>query len=424
MIDPEKALLGAFLYGWDGNLARLGLKGDDFLQPQHEWVFNACLEIERAGKRIDFVLAREYLGDLQHKLPQGPLYLFELAQYCPLPMNAPEYAAAVKEQANRRRLRDLGSRLLQISDTDNPEEMLNDAKRLVDEAGSDEKTSFVSTADAMAEVVDVAQHGGAKAVTTPWPDVDRLVRGYFPGRLYVVGARPGAGKSLWASNSAIHVAKQGLPVAVMSLEMSRLEWLQRCAAAEARVDITKLEDGMSNSDPDFERLDAAVPVISALPLDIYDEPIQTMAQIRANARATLRRHGKLGMVIVDYLQLVAASDSRAPRQEQVAEMSRASKLLSREMGCPTLVLAQLNRNPTARQGGRPQMSDLRESGAIEADADNVILLHIDDDVPHIVEAAVVKGRATKKGVVNLMMQGHYSRLVEKWSPSSALGGAA
>lgn len=423
MIDPEKAFLGALLSGYDGNIAPLAVTGSDFLQPQHEWIFAACCDVERSGRRVDSLLVREAMGEQQHKLPNGPLYLIDLLSHCPLPANAPTYAHMVREASKRRQLRDLGSRLVQLADTADPAEMLNDAKRLIDETSTGDGTRFVPVRDAIAEVVDVAQHGGARGVTTPWQDVDRLIRGYFPGRLYVVGARPGAGKSLWASNSAIHVAKLGHPVAVMSLEMSQLEWLQRCAAAEARIDITKLESGMTAEDPDMDRLDRAVPIISGLPLDIWDEPSQTMAQIRANARATKRRHGRLGLVIVDYLQLVKASDSRLPRHEQVAEMSRASKLLAREMECPVITLAQVNRAATNRQGGRPQMADLRESGAIEADADNVILLHIPEDEPHIVEADVVKGRATKKGVARLMLQGHYSRLVESWSPSSAIGAA-
>lgn len=421
-LDAEMALLGAVLSGYEGGPTSLGVRGDDFYQPHHEWIWNACLDVERSGRRVDALLAREALGEQQYKLPNGPLYLAELMPYCPLPGNAASYAAVVKQQANRRRLRDLGARLSQLADTDDPAEMLNDAKRWLDDATETDTTGFVPTSDAVAQVVDVAQHGGARGIPTPWPDVDRLIKGYFPGRLYVVGARPGVGKSLWASNSAIHTAKSGLPVAVMSLEMPQLEWLQRCAAAEAKIDIGKLE-GMAKDDPDWERLDATIPVLGRLPMDIYDEPIQTMAQIRSNARATLRRHGSLGMVIVDYLQLVAASDKRAPRHEQVADISRSSKLLAREFACPVITLAQVNRGATARKDGRPALSDLRESGAIEADADSVILLHTSEDEPHIVEAAIAKGRSTAKGTVNLMMQGHYSRLVERWSPSKALGAA-
>lgn len=424
MIDSEMALLGALLHGFDPS--EINLQGGEFYQLTHEWVYDAIRRVHDGGERVEPMKVRLALGDKQQKLPQGPLYLTTLMEACPVPASAPFYAKQVKAAAVRRRLAELGQRLTQAVDSDSdPEDLVNDAKQWLDEFDAPTTGQGVSLGDAMVEVIEVAQHGRRRGLSSPWPDIDHLTRGYYPGRLYVVGARPGVGKSLWASNTAVHVAKQGLGVLVASMEMSSLEWSQRCAAAEAKVNIGHLEDG-NVSDDEWARISAALGPISELPIEIRDSESQTVPYIRACARAYARRH-KLGMIVVDYLQLLLSVDRKLPRHEQVADMSRSLKRLARELDVPVLALAQVNRAATQRRDARPTMADLRESGAIEADADSVILLHTDDEQPHIVEATVAKGRSTAKGTVNLQMQGHYSRLVSdarSWSPSQSLGAPA
>lgn len=421
MIDPEKAVLGAVLDGFRDidDLADL-ISGSDFADWRNEVVFDAILRVHASGEHPDPIKVRFALGDQQHKLPSGALYLTELQEACPIAASAVYYAEQVAQASARRRVADLGQRLQQLAGTDrDPFEMVNDARQWLDEFGSRRTTDTASISDALAEVVEVAEHGQRKGHSSPWPDVDRLTRGYYPGRLYIVGARPGVGKSLWASNTAVYLAKQDLGVFVASMEMSRLEFTQRCAAAEAGIDIGRLEQG-NLTDHEWNQLAPAVASIGQLPIAIADSESQTLAYIRAGARRYARRQ-RLGMVIIDYLQMMQPANRRDPREQQVAEMSRGLKKLARELDVPVLALAQVNRAATSRRDGRPTLADLRESGAIEADADSVILLHTDEDAPHIVEAIVAKGRSTAKGQALLQMQGHYSRLVgATWTPHRKL----
>lgn len=417
MIDAERAVLGALLAGYrDVDDITAKITGTCFDLPIHEWVYDAILRVHAAGRIPDPIQVRAALGDQQNRLPGGPVYLTELVAACPQPASAPWYAEQVAQQAARRRVRSLAERLLQLSETDrDPFEITNDAKQWLDSFTTGTDQDVWSIADAMTEVVDVAQHGRRTGYSSPWPDVDRITRGYYPGRLYVVGARPGVGKSLWASNTAVHLAKQGHGVFVASMEMSALEFTQRCAAAEAGVDLGRLEQGKL-AEFEWDKLAPAVSSISQLPIRIADAETQTIADIRAGARRYARQH-PLGMIIVDYIQMVQPGSAKEKREQQVAEMSRGFKRLSRELDVPVVALAQVNRGATSRRDGRPTMSDLRESGAIEADADCVILLHRDDDQPEIIEVIIAKGRSTSTGQASIQIQGHYSRLVgNEWRP--------
>lgn len=417
MIDAERAVLGALLAGYrEIDDVTTQITGTCFGQPIHEWVFDAILRVHAAGRLPDPIQVRFALGDQQNRLPGGALYLTDLLEACPQPASAPWYAEQVAKQAARRRVQDLAERLQQLAVSDrDPFDVVNDAKQWLDQFSTGRIEESAPISEAMRQVVDVAEHGTRRGYPSPWPDVDRLTRGYYPGRLYIVGARPGVGKSLWASNTAVHLAKQGHGVFVASMEMSALEFTQRCAAAEAGVDIGRLEQGKL-TEHEWDKLAPAVSSISQLPIQIADAESQTLAYVRAGARRYARQH-KLGMVIIDYVQMLQPASRREPREQQVAETSRGLKRLSRELDVPVLGLAQVNRGAASRRDGRPTMNDLRESGAIEADADSVILLHVDDDQPEIIEVNIAKGRSTAKGGATLQMQGHYSRLVgSEWRP--------
>jgi replicative DNA helicase len=417
VIDAERAVLGALLAGYrDIDDVTAKITGACFGQPVHEWVFDAILRVHAAGRQPDPIQVRFALGDQQNRLPGGPLYLTDLIAACPQPASAPWYAEQVAQQAARRRVQTLAERLHQLAATDrDPFEVVNDAKQWLDAftTGTDQDSQPI--ADAMTEVVDVAQHGQRRGIPGPWPDIDRITRGYYRGRLYVVGARPGVGKSLWASNTAVHIAKQDLGVFVASMEMSALEFTQRCAAAEAGVDIGRLEQG-NLVEFEWNKLAPAVTAINQLPIQIADGESQTLAQIRAGARRFARQH-PLGAVVVDYLQMVQPASRKEQREQQVAEMSRGFKRLSRELDVPVIGLAQVSRGASSRRDGRPTMNDLRESGAIEADADVVLLLHRDDDAPEIIEVNIPKNRSGPTGQATIQIQGHYSRLVgNEWRP--------
>ncbi len=244
-----------------------------------------------------------------------------------------------------------------------------------------------------------------------------LAGGLRPGHLLIVGARPAVGKSVVASVIAHAVARRGVGTLFCSLEMSRDEVTDRVAADIASVDVGRLTRRELRPE-DWERLKTAQASASGWPLKVVDRADQTVSGVRARARDVSRRKGGLGLVVVDYLQLMKPSDSKAPRQEQVASISRGLKLLAKEMQVPVVALAQVNRGPMNRTDKRPAMSDLRESGSIEADADEIVLLHRDDkESPGEIEFIVEKNRHGRTGTVALAWAPHFSR-VARWRGGS------
>ena len=276
------------------------------------------------------------------------------------------------------------------------------------DAGEVRQHSRVS--DVLADVIDMADKGKTAALRTPWPDLDRVIGGLAPGRLVVVGARPGVGKSLMGTNLALHfAARHRHAVLIASLEMDRTEVVQRLLSAHARVDLGRLMES-ALTDSEWESVREHHDEIAALPITIDDAATQTVASIRAAAREVQRERDDLALIVVDYLQLMAAPEvnPRANRAELVGAVSRGLKVLARETGACVVAMAQVNREGV--KNGRPGMGDLRESGAIEADANQVIILHRpDDEVPEI-EVIVDKNRHGPKGEATLRLRGHYATL--------------
>ena len=408
--DYEAALLGAVLSGYKNipDLARM-LTADDFRQPNHGAIWSAILRVYNAGGQPDPLTVRSALGEWQNKLPGGPAYLTDL--YASSGPSVTHYANQIRDSATRRRLRDLALSIDQLANQDtDPDTLIQDAASRLEALREDRPgTSAHMIGQILPQIVDIAQHGREQGLSTPWPDLDRYLRGLHGGRLYVVGARPGIGKSLFGQACATHFAlRHNLAAYVASLEMGEDEYTQRTAAAVGRVDLGKLDTG-GLDERDWTNLSTAVQKLTDAPIIINDDPGQTLADIRAGAREAARRQ-QLGLIVVDYLQLVRPTDRRMPREQQVAELSRGFKRLARELRVPVVALAQTNRASTARADARPTLSDLRESGAIEADADAVILLHTDTDLPQIVEALVPKNRSGPKGHAELLIFGHYARL--------------
>ena len=270
-------------------------------------------------------------------------------------------------------------------------------------------------------MIDIAERGESPALSTGWPDLDRVITGLAPGRLVVVGSRPGVGKSLMGTNLALEFAHQHKhAVLIASIEMPRTEVVQRLVAAHARVNLTSLSTGRVAEDH-WQRIRTHYDEIDALPITIEDGAEQTVTSIRAAAREVARERGDLALIVVDYLQLMRASDSRVNRAEQIGEMSRGLKVLARETGACVVAMAQVNREGTRHGDGRPRMTDLRESGSIEADADQVILLHRPSEETPEVEVIVDKNRWGPKGMATLYIQGHYARLASAtWTPTGAI----
>jgi len=413
MNSAEQALLGAVLRGYPGlaDLMRL-VTGEDFAQPMHEDIWNACLRVYAAGNTPDPIQVRAAMGQDALRLPGGATYLQELMQACPLPASAPVYANYLADEAGRRRLRSTAEAIMQLADAErNVDEIVEDARQRLDEAtrGARQRVAM-QIRDTLPDVIEVAENGTARGLSTPWPDLDRVARGLSPGRLIVIGARPGTGKSLAAVNIAAHVVERhGRAVYMSSLEMGRTEVTQRIMSSHARVDLTKLERGGLSED-DWESTRGSYASMQSWPLHIDDSSTQTVATIRANVRDLSRKH-PVAVVIVDYLQLLTPRDRRTPREQQVAEMSQGLKQLAREQNVCVIAIASMNRGGAGRADKRPLLTDLRESGSIESDADLVILMHRPDDESPDIDVIVAKQRNGPLGECRLQLQGHYARLV-------------
>lgn len=420
--DAEVSLLGAALSGYPDldELADL-VDPADFYDPRREAVWSAILRVHRAGNRPDPISVRVALDESREK--HDPLELLRYAEMCPVVASAPFYAAQVAAAAGKRAIQRAGTVLHQLGASGDPDidDLRERARAAVDDAtrGRGATTKARTLADALPAVLDVAQHGQAAVLPTGWDDVDRIIGGLAPGRLVVIGARPGVGKSVMLTNLAHHFAGHHKHAALFaSLEMPELEVSQRMLANHASADLRRLQNG-GTDEREWERIAIRHEELAAMPITVDDAPGQTVTHIRRRARDIQRTRDDLAVILVDYLQLVTPRDTRATsnRAEQIGQISRDLKLLARETGACVVAAAQLNRE-VGKRGDRPKLSDLRESGSIEADADQVILLHQPDDEVPEVEAIVAKNRHGPPGIATLQLHGHYARLSSvQWSPS-------
>lgn len=411
--DYEKALLGAILNGYRGfpDLARV-IEGRDFVQTIHEEIWEAAGRVYSSGGTIEPLTVRTALGEMVQKLPGGPIYLHDLMQATQNFLAAPHYADKVADAAGRRRIREAATYIHQLAgEPRDLDEIAEDARQRLDQAVLEQNRKQAGrVGDSIPEILDIAEHGATRGLASPWSDVDELTRGMKPGRLVVIGARPGVGKSLMGANLASHVAsRHGRTAYVASLEMDHIEYGQRLMSAEARVDLTKLDNGRL-SDADWGRIASATTSIQEWPLVVDDEPRQTVGRIRSRVR-DLSRTQNVGLVVVDYLQMLTPRDTRLPKREQIDESTRGLKLLARELKVCVVAIAALNRGSVGRGDGKPTMGDLKESSGIESDADQVILLHPDPEAPAELMVIVDKHRNGPTGERRLLKQGHYSRLV-------------
>lgn len=421
-MNPDRALLGAVLYGC-GDIDELAatVQPGDFREPRDEVVWSAILRVAESGTKPDPVTVRMAIGGDGWKLLRdhgGPVYLVDLVHDCPNPLHVGGYAEQVADNAGRRRLATALYAIGEdLKDTDRPwVEIAEHARSRIDEATLQTITGQpVRIGHVVEEVLDIAEHGAEKGLPTPWPDIDRLTGGLAPGRLVIVGARPGVGKSIMGTNLALDVAhRHGHEVLLCSVEMPRVEVAQRVMAAHVPVSLTSLEHGTVEPSV-WDRIASRVAQVTELPITIEDAASQSLSTIRSATRnavkAAAARDRRLALVVVDYLQLLAPRDRRVPRHEQVGEISSGLKQVAREYGVCVVAMAQVNRASTQRHGGRPTIADLRESGSIEADADIVVLLHRPDEEGADVEAIVAKNRAGPRGEAKLQLQGRYARLV-------------
>ncbi|MGO2110835.1 MAG: replicative DNA helicase [Pseudoclavibacter sp.] len=420
----EQSALGGMLLSKDAVADVVeSVRGVDFYVPKHEIIFEAIQDLYATGEPTDVITVTDQLtksGELSRA--GGAEYLHTLAGIVPTAANAGYYAEIVGERAVLRRLVEAGTRIVQMGYGGEGEvvELVNQAQaEIYGVTGGVESEDFVPLGVAIEEAqndIDIAQNrdGAMAGVPTGFTEFDRLTNGLHGGQLIIVAARPGLGKSTlaldFARSAALH---HDQPAIFFSLEMGRSELAMRMMSAEASVRLNKMRTGGldQNDQADLAR---AAGRINDKPLFLDDSPNMTLVEIRAKCRRIKQKHG-LKLVVIDYLQLMTSGKRVESRQQEVSEFSRALKLLAKELDVPVIALSQLNRNSEQRADKKPQVSDLRESGSLEQDADMVLLLHRDGayekDHPRAGEAdlIVAKHRNGPTDTIALSFQGHLSR---------------
>ena len=422
-MEAESSVLSGLLMentAWD----RVGdlLVEADFYRREHQLVFGAIASLIHAGKPADIITVFEYLKELgQIDQVGGLLYLTQLAQYVPSAGNIRRYAEIVRERGILRRLAAAGdtitSSALEAKGT--PVAQVLDAAEQaimsIGEANGRKQKGFESIESIVVKVLDrvseLADNPDAgTGMPTGFIDVDRMTSGLQPGDLVIVAGRPGSGKTAFAINIAEHVAlDRRLPVAVFSMEMGAEQLGVRLVGSIGRIDQTHLRTGQLTNE-EWPRLTEAVERLRGVTLDIDDAPALSVHEVRSRARRLARQHGgKLGLIVVDYIQLMSVSGamSKENRATAVGELSAGLKALAKEMQCPVIALSQLSRKVEERADKRPMMSDLRESGAIEQDADTIFFIYRDEyynketKEPGIAEIIIGKQRSGPTGTVKL-----------------------
>jgi replicative DNA helicase len=421
-IEAESSVLGGLLLdngAWD----RVGdlLVDSDFYRHEHRLIYAAIGALINASKPADVITVSEYIQNQGKTAEMGGLgYLNSLAQYVPSASNIRRYAEIVRERSILRKLVSASDEI--ATNAFNPQGKAID--RILDEAeqkifnigeeGSRMKQGFQSMDTLVVELLDRVQEmadnpNDITGVPTGFYDLDRMTSGLQSGDLVVLAARPSMGKTAFAINIAEHVAlNEGLPVAVFSMEMGASQLAVRVVGSIGRIDQGHLRTGKLNDD-EWPRLTEAIEKLRTVSLHIDETPGLTPSELRANARRLSRQCGKLGLIVVDYLQLMSGSGGSGGdnRATELGEISRGLKMLAKELQCPVIALSQLNRSVEQRTDKRPMMSDLRESGAIEQDADIIMFIYRDDYYnkdskdPGVAEIIIGKQRNGPTGTVRL-----------------------
>jgi replicative DNA helicase len=423
----EQSVLGAMLLSKDAIADVVeSLREVDFYKPAHATIYGAILDIYGRGEPADAITVSNYLsktGSLANV--GGAAYLHTLVASVPTAANAAYYSRIVTERAILRRLVEAGTRITQMGYAGDAEVDL-----LVDKAQAEvyDVTSRRTSEDyapindiiplTLNELEAIEGNGGAKAgVPTGFAGLDEVTHGLHPGQLVILAARPAIGKSTLGLDLARAASiKNNMASVIFSLEMSRNEIAMRMLSAEAQVSLGNMRAG-TLSDAEWQRLAMKSSQISSAPLFIDDSPNLTMMEIRAKARRLKQRYD-LKLLVLDYMQLMSSGRKVESRQVEVSEFSRSLKLLAKELEIPVVAISQLNRGPEQRTDKRPMLSDLRESGSLEQDADMVILLHREDvydrESPRAGEADFIlaKHRNGPTATVVTAFQGHYSRFVD------------
>jgi replicative DNA helicase len=414
-IEAEESVLGAVLLSADAaNIALEKLHAEDFYRPAHQQIFEAIQGLFDANEPIDAVTVSEILrrdGSLERM--GGVDFLTRLLDTVPTTSNIEYYAGIVEEHALRRRLMQVGGKIgsLAIELKEPIVDVLDRSEQevfLVSERRIGEGLAPIDPLLGPAiEKAEELQRVGSEVtgIPTGYRDLDRKLAGLHDTNLIIIAARPSMGKSALALNIAQNVALQDKPVAIFSLEMSREEVVSRMLCSTGRIDLQRLNTGRL-TESDFTKLSNAASQLYKKPIYVDDSPGLTVTEIRAKARRLRRRPG-LGLVVVDYLQLMHGSGGEN-RQQEIALISRSLKNLARELEVPVIALSQLNRALEQREDKRPRLGDLRESGALEQDADVVMFIYRDEyyspdnmDTKGVAEVVIAKHRQGAVGKVQM-----------------------
>jgi replicative DNA helicase len=426
-IEAEQAVLGAVLLQGEALITAMErLRSEDFYTPAHQLIFEAMARLGEDGQPIDLVTLTAHLQDKQQLEEIGGVsYLAKLANAVPTAANVDYYAQIVEEKSMLRRLIRTATQIVGsgYAAADDVGLLLSEAEQRIMELSNRRASSgFISIRDVLMEVFERVEHlysnkGGTTGIPSGFADLDKMTSGFQRSDLIIVAARPSVGKTAFALNIAQNVGVRAKEtVAIFSLEMSAAQLVQRMICAESNVDAGRMRTGYLEGD-DWEKLTMAIGSLSEAQIYIDDTPGITVADIRAKCRRLKKERG-LGMILIDYLQLIQGRGKPGEnRQQEVSEISRTLKQIARELEVPVIALSQLSRGVEQRQDKRPMMSDLRESGSIEQDADIVAFLYRDDyydketEKKNIIEIIIAKQRNGPVGTVELVFLKNFNKFV-------------
>ncbi|GLH63959.1 replicative DNA helicase [Parageobacillus sp. G301] len=426
-IEAEQAVLGAiFLDPSALTLASEILIPEDFYRASHQKIFHAMLRVADKGEPVDLVTVTAELADTQQLEEVGGVsYLSELADAVPTAANVEYYARIVEEKSVLRRLIRTATSIAQDGYTreDEVDVLLDEAEQKIMEISQRKHSgAFKNIKDVLVQTYDNIEmlhnrKGEVTGIPTGFTELDRMTSGFQRSDFIIVAARPSVGKTAFALNIAQNVAtKTNENVAIFSLEMSAQQLVMRMLCAEGNINAQNLRTGRLTPE-DWGKLTMAMGSLSNAGIYIDDTPSIRVSDIRAKCRR-LKQESGLGMVVIDYLQLIQGSGrNRENRQQEVSEISRSLKALARELEVPVIALSQLSRSVEQRQDKRPMMSDIRESGSIEQDADIVAFLYRDDyynkdsENKNIIEIIIAKQRNGPVGTVQLAFIKEYNKFV-------------
>lgn len=424
-LEAEESVLGAMLLsGVAVSTVAEVLTPGDFYRPTHGTIFRAILELDAAGEPVDAITLSDFL-DERGELAEvgGQSRIAELAALVPSTSNVEHYARIVRDMAMLRKIVEAGQRIVAMGYerpgettelVDRAEQMLFDiSQRRISSDFSDIRDLLASNFELVTRLQETGQT--VVGASSGFPELDKMTTGFYPGNLIIVAARPSMGKSAFALCVAAHLGLQDIPVALFTLEMSEQEVTQRLVSAEGKIDSQRLRTGQLTPE-DWERFTETSGRLANIPLSVDDSGSTSIMEMRSKARRLKAKNPKLGMIIVDYVQLMIPDGNAENRVQEVSQISRGLKVLARDLRIPIIAMSQLSRQVEGRHDKRPLLSDLRESGSLEQDADLVIFIYRDDyynkeesDQQGVAEIILGKQRNGPIGTIRLSFIRRYAK---------------